>query len=309
MKIRIVFALAFLGLLAALLSAYVYHTPAKTQPPVFNPSANPFAKGIYANGIVESDQPNGANMNIYPEISGTVRRVLAQEGQAVAKGAVLFEIDSSLQTNNVMVAEAQVGVAEAGLKTAHDAYSKLQAAYDLNNAYVSRDELDNAHNAVRVAEAGVELAERQRQMNLVLLSKYTVHAPADGVIMTVNAGAGSYVSPQGVYDTYTGANDPIAVMGAPQSSLAVRVYLDEILVARLPPPEKITAEMSVRGADLKVPLKFVRIQPYVTPKIDLSNARMERVDVRVLPLVFRFDGATPFPIYPGQLVDVYIREQ
>jgi HlyD family secretion protein len=44
----------------------------------------------------------------------------------------------------------------------------------------------------------------------------------------------------------------------------------------------------------------------VTPKIDLSNQRLERVDVRVLAAVFRFKPPADVSVYPGELVDVYI---
>jgi len=49
------------------------------------------------------------------------------------------------------------------------------------------------------------------------------------------------------------------------------------------------AQMSLRGTDIKVPLEFVRVQPYVSPKIELSNERQEQVDLRVLPVIFRFE--------------------
>jgi len=51
----------------------------------------------------------------------------------------------------------------------------------------------------------------------------------------------------------------------------------------------------------------VRIQPYVSPKIELSNERQEQVDLRVLPVIFRFqkNGAA---VFPGQLVDVFIEQ-
>jgi HlyD family secretion protein len=48
------------------------------------------------------------------------------------------------------------------------------------------------------------------------------------------------------------------------------------------------------------------MQPYVTPKIELSNQRTERVDVRVLPILFRFEPPKELSVYPGQLVDVYL---
>ena len=64
--------------------------------------------------------------------------------------------------------------------------------------------------------------------------------------------------------------------------------------------------MYLRGTDISIPLEFVRMQPYVTPKIELSNERTERVDVRVLPVVFRFEPQKDVNVYPGQLVDVYL---
>jgi HlyD family secretion protein len=113
------------------------------------------------------------------------------------------------------------------------------------------------------------------------------------------------VTAQGAYDSYTQAQDPVLILGPPQEYLAVRCFVDEILVSKLPTPSHIRAEMQIRGTDLKVPLEFVRIQPYVGPKIELSDERPEQVDVRVLPVIFRFQKKDA-PVYPGQDVDVYI---
>ena len=66
--------------------------------------------------------------------------------------------------------------------------------------------------------------------------------------------------------------------------------------------------MTVRGSDVQIPLQFVRIQPYVTPKIELSNERQEQVDLRVLPVIFRFQTDPKIKLYPGEEVDVYISE-
>jgi HlyD family secretion protein len=66
--------------------------------------------------------------------------------------------------------------------------------------------------------------------------------------------------------------------------------------------------MSVRGSDYKVPLEFVRIQPFVSPKIELSTERQEQVDLRVLPVIFRFRTNPKVSVYPGEEVDVYINQ-
>jgi HlyD family secretion protein len=98
-------------------------------------------------------------------------------------------------------------------------------------------------------------------------------------------------------------------MGSPQTYSGVRCYIDEILVHRLPQGSQMNAQMSIRGTNISIPLEFVRVQPYVSPKIELSNQRAERVDVRVLPVIFRFQRPKNISLYPGQLVDVYIGEK
>jgi HlyD family secretion protein len=291
---KIIFALSIIGILAGLVAAYLFGIERKAQPPVFKPVSSPYDSAIYANGIIESDQSSGANVNIYPEVSGPITQVLVREGQTVSAGTLLFTIDDS-------VPGANVELAEANLKAARDQYDKRRAAYDIDPKSISKDVLDTAEDAVNQAAATLKAAN-------ALLQKYSVKAPLDGVVLALNATAGSYVSSQGAYDAYTQGFDPLVVMGAPQDYLAVRCYVDEILVSRLPSPWHIRAQMSLRGTDIKVPLEFVRVQPYVSPKIELSNERQEQVDLRVLPVIFRFEKKDA-PVYPGQLVDVYIGQQ
>ncbi len=294
MKTKIILALSIVGILAGSLGAYVFGVEKKAQPPVFKPTSSPYASAIYANGIIESDQPSGANINIYPEVSGPITHVFVREGQTVSAGTMLFVINHTVQ-------EANVEVAETNLKMVEDQYNKRRASYELDPKSISKDVLDNAQDAVNQAAASLKAAE-------ALLQKYSVQAPINGIVLTVNAAVGSYVSSQGAYDSYTQTFGPLVVMGAPQDSLAVRCYVDEILVSRLPSSERIQAQMSIRGTDIKVRLEFNRVLPYITPKIELSNQRQEQVDLRVLPVIFRFRKENA-PVYPGQLVDVYIGQQ
>ena len=287
----ILFALAIIGVLAGCIGAYIFGIQRKAQPPVFTPVSNPYSSGIYANGIVESYQPSGENINIFPEVSGPVVKVLVKEGQQVSAGSVLFTIDDSVQ-------KATVELAEATLKVDRDQYDKDLASYDIDPKSISKNVLDTAKDTVDQAAAALKASR-------ALLKKYTLNAPIDGVVLAVNAAVGSYVSSQGNYDTYTQLFNPLIVMGSPQEYLAVRCYVDEILISRLPSGYHIKAEMSITGTNIKVPLEFVRVQPYVSPKIELSNEKQEQVDLRVLPVIFRFEKKDA-PVYPGQMVDVYI---
>ncbi len=222
-------------------------------------------------------------------------------------------------------------VAEANLKVVKDTYAKRFAIHLTSPTAISQDELYTDNDAVMQAQAALDLANKQNDLTKAgawsydlaneekqyaglkqasdaanaLLAKYTVKANQDGVVLSINATVGSYVSSQGAYNTYTQASDPLIVMGTPQDTLAVRCYVDEILVSRLSAPNQVQAQMSIRGSDLKVPLEFVRVQPYVSPKIELSSERREQVDLLVLPLIFRFQKKDR-PVFQGQEVDVYI---
>lgn len=252
--------------------------------------------------------------------------------QAEAALVTLQELKAQPRKETLAVARAQVDLAMANLKAARDQYEKRKRSYELDRRSISKDVVDTAKDAVDQATTSLEVAKRQYELTKAgawiydinnqqkqyealnkayesanaLLQKFSIRAPIDGVVMTVNATKGSYVSPQGAYDSYTQGTDPIVVMSSPQQYLSVRCFVDEILVAKLPPPDQIRAQMSIRGTDIKIPLEFVRVQPYVSPKIALSNQRQEKVDLRVLPVIFRFAKKNLTMVYPGQQVDVYI---
>jgi HlyD family secretion protein len=361
MASRNILIAAGVGVLLAVIVAFLLNRPTHPQPPAFQPAANPYAEAIYANGVIESDQASGENVNILPEVSGPVVAIYVREGDSVRAGQPLFAIDDSVQRatteqqglqaqaalaalqelkaeprrETLAVAVSQLDQAQANLKTLADQRDKLQRSAQLDPRSISRESLDSAIDAAKAGEAAVSVAQRQLDLTRAgawaydiqnqqaqyealshaygagkaLLDKYVVKAPADGVVLALNAAKGGYVSSQGAYDTYTEANEPAAVLGSGAGTLEVRAYVDEILLNRLPKGANIQAQMIVRGADVHVPLQFVRIQPYVTPKIELSDERQERVDLRVLPVIFRFRADPKVKLFPGQLVDVYINEQ
>jgi HlyD family secretion protein len=323
MRNKLMVTLAIIGVLAGFVSAYVYGIKTKPLPPAFNPASNPYAKGIYTNGIIESYQSSGENINIYPEVPGAVTGILIAEGQHVKAGMPILMLDDSVQRATAEQQQAQsesareqIGLARANLKSLQDTLDKQRKSFDLDPKSVSKDVLDNAQNAVAVGKANLDVAQKQYQAAVkafqaanVLLSKYVIKAPSDGAALSINTAVGSYISPQGSYDSYTGGSVPPIVMGNLQGYIGVRCYIDEILITRLPKPSQMHARMSIRGSDINIPLEYVREQPYVTPKIELSNQRTERVDVRVLPVIFRFAKPENVSLYPGQLVDVYIGDE
>ena len=361
MKKNAIFFLSLLGVIAGLAASYYYGIERHAEPPLFKPTSSPYASAIFANGIVESSQNGGANINLYPEVAAAVVRVWVQEGQTVNVGDNLISLDDSVQRatteslrlqaeaaqavlasmqaqprpESLEIAKAQLVQAQANLKTLADQFTKRKASYDADPQSISSDALDSAKNAMNQAEAGALLAQRQLgltqagtwsydlqaqerqvaqavhalQAAQALLDKYTIKARVAGQVLSVNAAVGSYASPQGAYNPYTQGTDPLMIMSTHADTLSVRCYVDEILVSKLPGAQHIQAQMTVRGSNQKVNLTFDRIQPLVIPKIQLADQRQEKVDLRVLPVLFRFARKDVPAVYPGQLVDVYIGQK
>ncbi|MGH9396363.1 MAG: HlyD family secretion protein [Terriglobia bacterium] len=356
MKLKGLFVVALIGVVAGGVAVRFFSTQRPSPPPLHQPPSNPYPNGIYAEGIVESEQTSGENINVFPDVSGTVKDVYVREGQHVRRGMPLLLVDDSVQRatteqllaqaraadrlleelkaeprkQNLEIAAAQVQAAEATLKSAEDTLGYQEASYRIGVS--TKQSLDSALDAAATAKANVEVAKKQYVLtkagawnydirnqegqyaaleasyrsSLALLSRYTLRAPRDGIVLSINTVAGSYISAQGAYDSYTQGFDPVLLLGSPGSVLDVRCYVDEILVPRLPPSSMMKTRMLIRGTHITIPLEYVRTEPYVSPKIELSDQRTERVDVRDLPVIFRFNKPKGVNLYAGELVDVFI---
>jgi HlyD family secretion protein len=96
---------------------------------------------------------------------------------------------------------------------------------------------------------------------------------------------------------------PLMVLGGGRQ-LHVRADVDESEAWRVRPNTDAVAYVRGNSA-LRYPLTFVRFEPYVVPKQSLTGDPSERVDTRVLQVIYRLrdDRAA---LYDGQQVDVYI---
>ncbi len=194
MRNKLLVTLAIIGILAGFASAYVFGIKTKPLPPAFTPASNPYEKGIYANGIIESYQTSGENINVYPEVPGVVTKILVAEGQHVNAGLPLLMLEDSVQraAANQLKAQAesslaQIALAKASLKSLQDTLDKQMKSYELDPRSVSKDALDSAQNAVEVQKENLEVAQKQYEASFkayqaanALLSKYVIHAPSDG---------------------------------------------------------------------------------------------------------------------------------
>jgi HlyD family secretion protein len=145
--------------------------------------------------------------------------------------------------------------------------------------------------------ARAEVAEAQRQVERVQadIDRTTVSAPISGEILQCKVRLGEYAQAGQLAQ-------PLILMGA-TSQLNVRADVDEQDAWRVKRGAQALA--SVRGdSSHRYGLRFVRFEPYVIPKKNLTGDSTERVDTRVLQVIFALDKSAP--VYAGQQMDVYI---
>ncbi|HLF66708.1 MAG TPA: hypothetical protein VI522_03750 [Gammaproteobacteria bacterium] len=310
MKTKALFTIAIVGIIAGVTSVMMYNQKIKVQAPLAV-NYNPYTAGIYATGIVESFQAHGSNVNMYSEVSSRITDIMVQNGDSIQKGTPLMALDDTIQQGIVEKDLASIRYAKAELKNAEDQLAKINIAYDINPKSVSKYDRDNAVNAVKMAKESVAVAQGQYDADKALLDKFIIKSPIDGLVLRIVPAVGDYSSAAiGTYDPYTQGFLPPIQLGVATDLLQVRTYVDEILTPRLPDPAQLEATLFIRGLENKsVPLEFESIQPFTIPNIELSNQRNERVDVRVLPIIFKFTRPEDVNLFPGQLVDVYIKEK
>jgi multidrug resistance efflux pump len=149
---------------------------------------------------------------------------------------------------------------------------------------------------LEMSRADVAYAQAQVQVTQTAIDLLTVKAPVEGQVLQVNVRVGEYAQAGPLAS-------PLMLFGD-VDTLRVRVDVDENEASRVRPGAK--AEASVRGnPELKTALHFEYIEPYVIPKKSLTGESTERVDTRVLQVIYSFHRGD-FPVYVGQQMDVFI---
>jgi len=152
--------------------------------------------------------------------------------------------------------------------------------------------------SIEVQKAAIELARANREKAQNHYDLLSIVAPKNGVILSVKIRVGEFV--------------PAAVLSSPFITLGVidplhlRVDIDESEIPRFHPGARAFA--SLRGQpEIKVPIDYVRTEPLVIPKRSLTGTVSERVDTRVLQVIYSADPKT-LNASVGQQIDVYIEE-
>jgi multidrug resistance efflux pump len=313
----------------------------QVEPPS-EPPRSPFTSVVAGVGLVE---PRSENIEVAAVVPGTVAEVAVRVGDSVDAGELLFRLDDRERQAELVVAESALAEAQAKLgrlqqmPRAEDIppsearVRKVEADVTMradhlrrtremvaSNAVTEQDLVvrEQAFNAaqaelmeaqaedarlkagawkedIAVARAEVERAQALVEQARIEIDRLAVRAPIGGTALKVDIRPGEYVG--------TPPGEPLVILGD-VTQLHVRVDIDEHDLPRLAPGTP--GQAFVRGdASRPLALSFMRIEPFAQPKRSLTGAGNERIDTRVLQVIYAIDEA-PLPVYVGQQVDVYL---
>ena len=117
---------------------------------------------------------------IQPQVEGFVRQILVKAGDRVQTGQPLMQIDPDRQKASMAVAQSNKAAREADVAFTTQQLERAQKLYAAGA--VSRQELEQAETAQKIARAQLASVEAQINEGEVQLRYYRVTAPAAGIV-------------------------------------------------------------------------------------------------------------------------------
>lgn len=342
---RIIPILAVAGVVYSLISTVIGAKTPEPSKPVIEPHPHPSRERMLAgSGLVEARREN---IPIGVNVPGVVVEVFVKTGDHVKAGEPLFRTDDREVRGQVGVKEAQLESALAQLHKLQAAprpedLPPLEAAVEeaqakLNDAETSLARTEKLRNRdaatpsdldkerftyhaakaalarakaelermkkgtwqedLNVAKVAVKLARSELSNSQILLDRLTVRAPIEGDVLQLNVRPGQFAAM-----TW---NEPMIVLGD-INRLHVRVDIDENDVPLFDKGAAAVAYFKGRSHG-RFPLKFEYVEPYMVPKQSLTGSSSERVDTRVLRVVYSLPDGCQNDVHVGQQMDVYIK--
>jgi|GEM_PF-977967 HlyD family secretion protein len=291
-KKTVIFVLAFLGIVSSIWAIKRGTTPPPKTPPIASPPEKPYSTTIAASGLIEAF---GDNVAIGSPTQGVVQEVYVKVWQQVKKGDPLFKIDSRELDSELKIAEAKEQVTQAECRRIQDQLSRLRSIK--NTRAISQEELCSKENEASVALATFHQMGREREKITTLLDRLTVRSPMDATVLQSNIRVGEYLA--------TNTDRPPLMLGNTRR-LQIKADIDEHNASHMTNWQEAIAYPKNRP-NYSIPLTLVRIEPYVVPKLSLTGSSREKVDTRVLQIIYAFDPPQDISLYIGQQVDIFIK--
>jgi len=240
-------------------------------------------------------EQNLRKLNLQPR----PEEVPPSEAQVAAAEATFLQATDQRDRDRKLIEKGAVSPEE--MVRAEEVYRNSEAQLKVAKANLALLKAGAWEPDKAIAAANIEVAKAQLEQTQTTLKLLEVRAPTDGTILQINIRTGEYVA--------TNGPQSLVLMGR-LNPLHVRVNVDEEDIPRLELNAPATAKVRGDVAQSEIPMTFVRLEPYVVPKVSLTGINVERVDTRVVQLIYAIDSQDPMvrahKVLVGQLVDVFI---
>jgi multidrug efflux pump subunit AcrA (membrane-fusion protein) len=303
--------LSFFGVMGAIYFSNHSGNPPPPEPfSLGTPTESPFDKVVCGTGLVET---NTRNINLGSFVSGIVDRVFVNEGDEIKKGMILVQLDDRDIEADIQYLKKQLNAMNVKMKGSEilyeDSKDQLQRIERLKPGFsVSVDQQQRLRFASKKAINDMIQTKADYESSQALLHKAQVEktrriirSPLDGTVLKVRIRKGEYVN--------VNVTSSILLTVGNITPLHVRIQVDEDDLHRLDLKKKNKAKAFLKDKkDIFFDLELVRVEPLVIPKVSLSGSQQERVDTRVIEIIYKIkEKEQIFPqIYVGQQLDVYI---
>lgn len=237
--------------------------------------------------------------------------------------AKLQKMEHLPRQEDVTTAEANVKSAQVELEQAQNQYQMVQGLGDsraLSQQEINRRRFNYEQAQARwqeaqanlnkikagawkpdLAIASLEVQQAKVSMDRVQadIQRTIIRSPLNGKVLQIKIHEGE--SPIAI-----GTNDPLMVVGNTEE-LYLKVSINQYDAPYFRPDAPAVAFL--RGnARIEFPLEFVRLVPYLVNKQNLTNDLTDRVDTRVLQVIYHIKNQDHH-IFVGQQMDVFIEAE
>lgn len=317
-----------------------------TKTPITTPNISPYKSHISGVGIAEPSSENifiGTPLNrliseIFVKVGEKVEKgetlftlenrdlVASLNVQKAAyEGALakLQKLKSLPQPEDLAIAEANLNVSKIALESAkiqnemvlhlgdpravsqeeknRRLFAYQQAEAQLNQAKANYEKVKAGiwKPDLEIAEVETSQAKANLDMANAEVERTVVKSPIEGTVLQIRIHDGE-LPPMDAFRM------PLMILGN-TDEMNLRVSINQVDIPFFRPEAPATAYFQ-GDQKVKFPLKFIRIEPFLVNKQNLTNDINEKVDTRVLQIIYRIknDGR---PVFVGQQMDVFIETE
>lgn len=172
-------------------AGFRYWRKPKVAPLEFKTAA--VARGDIAQVVTANGSLNPVrNVEVGSQISGTILDLKVDFNSRVKAGEIIAQIDPATYERAMLQAEAELANAEAALELAQLNFERSNELY--SNRLISKSEYDQAKVSLRQAQATVKTREANVERAKVDLSRTTIYAPIDGIVISRRVEVGQTVA-------------------------------------------------------------------------------------------------------------------